>query len=91
MSIFKVIREELLDVSQGELGLALECSQGNVSLLDKGQTLMPDMAKKLISFAKQKGVVLTMDQVYGVAPLPARPGEPLPEQCSSHQQPQSSS
>jgi putative transcriptional regulator len=69
MGTFKDIRERL-GLTQGEMAEALGCSQGNVSLLDRGQTVLPDMAKKLIAFAATKGVVLTYEDVYGPVRLP---------------------
>jgi putative transcriptional regulator len=66
MSEFKAIRERL-GVTQDEMAEALGCSQGNVSLLDKGQTVMPDTAKKLIAFAHRRGVEITYEDIYGAA------------------------
>lgn len=65
VSTFKSIRERL-GVSQEEMAAALDCSQGNVSLLDHGQTVMPDTAKKLIAFAAKKGVAIGYEDVYGI-------------------------
>lgn len=70
MSEFKTIRNRL-DVSQDEMAEALGCSQGNVSLLDRGQTVQPAMAMRLIDFAAQRGLVISMDMIYGLQPLPA--------------------
>lgn len=69
MSHFKAIRERL-GVTQDELAAVLGCSQGNVSLMDRGQTVMPDTAKKLLEFAALRGLVIQMDHVYGLLPLP---------------------
>jgi transcriptional regulator with XRE-family HTH domain len=70
MSTFKEIRERL-GATQHEMAEALGCTQGNVSLLDRGQTVLPATARKLIDFAASRGLGLTMDHVYGVTPLPA--------------------
>jgi transcriptional regulator with XRE-family HTH domain len=70
MSTFKEIRERL-GATQHEMADALGCTQANVSLLDKGQTVLPATARKLIEFASGRGLALTMDHVYGVTPLPA--------------------
>jgi transcriptional regulator with XRE-family HTH domain len=70
MSTFKEIRERL-GATQHEMAEALGCTQGNVSLLDRGQTVLPATARKLIDFAASRGLGLTMDQVYGATPLPA--------------------
>jgi putative transcriptional regulator len=64
MSKIKEIRERL-GVTQQELAEGLNCTQGNVSFLEKGQTLLPDTAKLLIQYAKSKGVDLTFEDVYG--------------------------
>lgn len=72
MSTIKAIRDRL-KLSQSELGDGIGCTQGNVSLYEKGQTVPPDTAKRLIALAARAGLVLTMDQVYGMAPLPPEP------------------
>jgi putative transcriptional regulator len=69
MSTIKEIRDRL-KLTQTELGDAIGCTQGNVGHLERGQTMQPDTAKKLIAVAKERGLILTMDQVYGLAPLP---------------------
>jgi putative transcriptional regulator len=70
MSTFKAIRQ-CLGVTQAEMSRALGMSQGNISFLERGQTVTPDTAAKLISFAASLGVKLSYDQVYGAAELPA--------------------
>jgi len=69
MSTFKSIRDRL-GVTQEAMAEALGCSQGNVSFYDKGQTVPPAAAGKLIAFAKTKGVELSFDDVY--APFAAK-------------------
>jgi putative transcriptional regulator len=69
VSIFKTIRERI-GVRQGEMGLVLGCTPANVSLMDKGQTVRPETAKKLIVLAAQRGLHITLNHVYGVDPLP---------------------
>lgn len=69
MNRVKAIRE-CLGVTQKQLGKALGMSQGNVGYLERGQTLMPEAAAKLIAFAGRLGVTLTYDHVYGDAELP---------------------
>ena len=70
MSTFKAIRQ-LLGATQQDLAVALGCTQGNVSLYDRGQTVLPDVGKRLIDIAKERGISLSMDQIYGLSPLPA--------------------
>lgn len=69
MSTIKSIRERL-GVTQSALAEELGCSQGNVGHYEKGQTVPPDVAKRLIAFAAERGMELTMDQVYGLSSLP---------------------
>jgi putative transcriptional regulator len=63
MSTFKSIRERL-EVTQDAMAKALGCSQGNVAFYDKGQTIPPAAATKLIAFAKTRGIELSYDDVY---------------------------
>ena len=70
MNRVKAIRK-CLGVTQHQLGRALGMSQGNVGYLERGQTLMPDAAAKLIAYAARLGVTLSYDQIYGDAPIPA--------------------
>jgi putative transcriptional regulator len=69
MSRFHQIRR-LLGLSQIEMAEVLGCVQSNVSFLDRGQTITPDAAAKIIAAAKAMGVALSYDHVYGTAPLP---------------------
>ena len=71
MHNLKPIREHL-GVTQQAMADGLGCTQGNVGHYERGQTLPPDMAKKLIDFSGKHGLRLTFDHVYGAAKLPAR-------------------
>lgn len=71
MNNFRTIRARL-GLTQAELGAALGMTQGNVHLIEKGQTLLPDVARRLIAFAATKDVRLTFDDVYAET-------EPQPE------------
>jgi putative transcriptional regulator len=64
MSNFKSIRD-LLGVTQVALASGMGCSQGNVSFYEKGQTIPPDAAKRLIDFAATLGHTITFNDVYG--------------------------
>lgn len=64
MSNFKSIRD-LLGVTQAALASGMGCSQGNVSFYEKGQTIPPDAAKRLIDFAATLGHTITFNDVYG--------------------------
>lgn len=69
MSTIKAIRERL-NLTQAALAAGIGCTQGNVGHYERGQTLPPDAAKRLIAHAASLGLRLTMDQVYGLQPLP---------------------
>lgn len=64
-----------LAVTQKTLASALGVSQGNVSHYEKGQTIPPEVAKRLIAFANSLGVLVTFEDVYGppekITPLEA--------------------
>lgn len=45
-------------------------TQSNVSHYEKGQTVPPHVAKRLIEFAFRRGVIVTYEDIYG--PCPAR-------------------
>lgn len=62
-----------LGLSQAAFGHAIGCKQSNVWLMEQGQTLMPETAMNVKKFAAQQGLVLTLDQIYGLEPLPAEP------------------
>jgi putative transcriptional regulator len=66
MNRIKTIREQL-GLTQAALAEALGCTQGNVFHYERGQTVPPDMAKKLIGFAAERGHSLTYEDVYGPA------------------------
>lgn len=53
-----------LRLTQSALAEGLEVTQGNVSLYEKGQTVPPDVARRLITFAATRGLALTFDDVY---------------------------
>lgn len=57
------IRSEL-GLSQAELAAGIGVTQGNVSHYEKGQTVPPDVAARLITFARTRGLNLTFDDVY---------------------------
>lgn len=63
MSNIKIIRERL-GVTQKALADALGCTQSNVTFYTQGQTLPPDKALRLIAFAKEKGVEVTLNDIY---------------------------
>jgi len=72
MSTIKAIRDRL-ELTQAALAEALGCTQGNVGHYERGQTVPPEMAKKLIAFAAGRGHHVTYEDIYGA------PTETVPE------------
>lgn len=62
-----------LDLTQSSLADLLGVTQGNVSLYERGQTVPPEVAKRLIKAAHDLGHPITYEDVYG----PAVAGKPL--------------
>ena len=69
MSPVLTVRKRL-GLKQTELAKMLGVSQGNVSFYERGQTVPPAVAAKLIELANGRGLPLTFDHVYGAALLP---------------------
>lgn len=69
MSTIKAIRERLR-LTQAGLATELGCTQGNVWQMEQAEDVSPRMAKLLVEVAHRKGMRLTLDQVYGLKPLP---------------------
>lgn len=69
MHAFKAIRLRL-GVTQQVMASGIGCSQGNVANYERGQTLPPEMARKVIDYAVQLGLQITFDHVYAATPLP---------------------
>lgn len=77
MNSIKIIRTEL-GMTQQELAVVLEMSQGNVAFYERGQTVPPAVARRLISYARAHGCSIGYDDLYGdppayeAAPKPAQ-------------------
>lgn len=69
MSQIRLIRKRL-DASQAALAEVMGCTQSNISFYEKGQTVPPEAARRLVEHANAKGLALTFDHVYGDATLP---------------------
>jgi putative transcriptional regulator len=69
MHNLKSIRERLC-VTQQVLAENIGCTQGNVGHYERGQTLLPEVAAKVIAFAASRGLRIGYDHIYGDAPLP---------------------
>jgi putative transcriptional regulator len=70
MNTVLAIRQRL-GLTQAALAELLGCTQGNVSFYEKGQTVPPPVAGRLIEVARERNhSYLTFDHVYGAAELP---------------------
>lgn len=68
MNAFKSIREKL-GMTQGAMAEMLGVTQGNISHYERGQTVPPDVARKLITKARVLGHHITFNDVYTLEPL----------------------
>lgn len=78
MNSIKAIRD-LLGITQTALAEAMGCTQGNVGHYERGQTVPPEAAKRLIAYAKSLGHDITFDHIYGsveVSPATVPPATP---------------
>lgn len=67
MNRFKSIREKL-QITQAALAGQLGCTPGNINHYEKrGQTVPPDMAKRLIVVCRNLGHEVTYLDIYGPA------------------------
>jgi putative transcriptional regulator len=84
MSTIKSIRERL-GVTQSVLATGIGCTQGNIGHYERGQTVPPDMAKRLIEYAGSRGCVLTFNDIYiqNPAQAPAKPAQAATESVAT--------
>lgn len=68
MSQIRKIRNAL-GLSQAALGEQLGMSQANVSFYERGQSVPPTVAEKLIGLAAKMGVSITFDHIYRDVPI----------------------
>lgn len=67
MNKIKSIRERL-GLTQTALAKGIGCTQGNVGHYEnKNQRIPPDVAKRLIAFAANRGLKLSYEDIYGPA------------------------
>lgn len=66
-----------LDITQAALAQALGVTQGNVHHYERGQTMPPDKAKKLIEFGASLGHVISFDEIYAADATLAVPAATL--------------
>lgn len=64
MNNVQTIRKRL-GLSQKAFATEIGISQGNVSHMERGQEVMPDVARKIISVAASRGVDVTFNDIYG--------------------------
>ena len=65
MSNIKTIRDRL-GLTQTALADGIGCCQGNIAHYEtRGQTMPPDVAKRLISFAASVGQSVCYEDIYG--------------------------
>lgn len=63
MNTFRSIREKL-GLTQSALAEILEQTQGNIAHYERGQTVPPSVAEKLIAHAKDLGHSITFNDFY---------------------------
>lgn len=66
-----------LGVTQSAMAQGIEVSQGNVSNYERGQTMPPDVATKLIAYAKKLGHAITHNDIYA-PPSKRKPRQAAP-------------
>lgn len=64
MNRLKAIRDRL-GMTQEAFGEAIGRTQGNVGFYERGQTVPPDVAKKVIAAAAARGMTVTYEDIYG--------------------------
>ena len=68
MYAIKAIRERL-GLTQSELAEGIGCTQGNVGHYERGQTVPPAVAARVIAFCASNGLLITFDHIYGAVKL----------------------
>lgn len=68
MSAIKTIRERL-KLTQAAFAEGIGCTQGNVVHYERGQTVPPAAARRVIDFCAQRGLTITFDHIYGAAEI----------------------
>jgi putative transcriptional regulator len=69
MRPIQIIRVRL-GVTQVDVAEAMGCTQPNITYYERGGRIPQDRARKLIEFARGKGLPLTFDHVYGAEDVP---------------------
>lgn len=55
-------------MTQAAMAAALGMSQSNISFYEAGQEIRPEVAKKIIKLAADRGLTVTFDDIYGSTP-----------------------
>ena len=64
MNCIKTIRDKL-GMTQAALAHVLGMTQGNVAFYERGQAVPPQVARRLIGYARSQGHALGYEDVYG--------------------------
>jgi transcriptional regulator with XRE-family HTH domain len=67
MTNFELIRKKLGFTSQQDIAAALGMSQPNISKLENGQEVQPEVARQLIAIAAERDIPLSFDEIYSDA------------------------
>lgn len=70
MNAIKAIRDRL-GLTQAAFAEGIGCTQGNVGHYERGQTVPPTVAARVLDFADARGLQIGFDHVYGRIGLPA--------------------
>lgn len=81
MQNLKPIRERL-GVTQQAMADGLGCTQGNIGHYEKGQTIPPPVARRLIDYAAGFGLGITFDHIYGAQALPEVAAQPVTQEVA---------
>lgn len=89
MSTIKTIRIRL-QITQAEFAEGIGCTQANIGHYEKGQSVPPDSARRVIAFAKSKGLTISFDDIYGdsLAESPANPAQVATEAVANSTAPE---
>ena len=75
MNCIKTIRDKL-GMTQAALAHVLGMTQGNVAFYERGQAVPPQVARRLIGYARSQGHALGYEDVYG--PVEFEENKPAP-------------
>ena len=64
MNNLKAIRKKL-NLTQAEMAKLIGCTQGNIGHYEnKNQTIKPEVAQRIVSVAKERGLEITYEDIY---------------------------